>query len=668
MPADGSLPPLPDGKLYDYVDNKERKDTPEEYVRQNIERRLVLELGYPPQRIAVEFPIPMGSGRKKADLAIFPADAPHTPQTVQVLIECKREEVKPGSRKDGVGQLKSYMEASSAEWGLWTNGKQRSVWRLIRENGRREWSEPNDIPGADGDLEVMDRPRRQDLLSATADNLKYTFRACHDTIYTTDGLQEKEAFFELLKVIFCKTTDERNIPAPLEFFATAREKASADGRLTVTGRIGHIFERVKKQFPAIFDASDALTLQPNSLARIVGMLQRYTLLDTGVDVKGLAYEEIVDSTLRGKRGQYFTPRNVQAMTMDMLDPRADREEERILDPACGTGGFLVAALNGIARDLRRQAGGVGETHISDRIKEIARSRLFGIDINPELVRATKMNMVMNNDGAGHVYRQDSLLHPHEWEPEFRETLARELGVAGSSLRGPETLAHFDIVVANPPFGSKLAIKGADTLDQYQLARVWREGDDGRLAPTDELQSSQPPEILFIERCWQFLKPPRDGKPGGRMGIVLPDGILGNPKLLYVRRWILTHCDLVASVDLHPDTFQPKNGTQTSVLILQKLDDREIERRERDGITGDREVFMAEVRACGQDKRGNATFLRDEHGDPLFFPAADTAGAVEPTATGEAAPRPRPAEKRRDDDTPRVADEFLDWKRRTVLGW
>ena len=661
MPAAGSLPPLPDGQLYDYIDNRVRKDTPEEYVRQNIERRLVLELGYPPQQIAIEFPIPMGSGRKKADIAIFPAGAKHTPQNVQIIIECKREKVKPGGMKDGVGQLKSYMEASSAEWGLWTNGTQRAVWRLIREGGERAWSEPNDIPGADGDLEVMDRPRRGDLLSATADNLKFTFRACHDTIYTTDGLQEKEAFFELLKVIFCKTTDERNIPAPLEFYATAREKVSADGRLAVAGRIGRIFDRVKKHFPVIFEGTEVIQLQPASLAQIVGMLQRYTLLDTGVDVKGLAYEEIVDSTLRGKRGQYFTPRNVQAMTVDMLDPKAGREE-RILDPACGTGGFLVAALNTIIRDLRRQSTGISEAHVSERIREIAAAQFFGIDINPELVRATKMNMVMNNDGSGHVYRQDSLLHPHEWEPEFREAFAAELGVHSSSLRGPDALAHFDIVVANPPFGSKLAIKGADTLAQYSLARVWRE-EDGRLAPTDELQSSQPPEILFIERCWQFLK------PGGRMGIVLPDGILGNPKLLYVRRWILTHCDLVASVDLHPDTFQPKNGTQTSVLILQKLDDREIERRERDGLTGgDREVFMAEVRACGQDKRGNATFQRDEHGDPIFFPAEDTAGAVEPTATGEAAPRPRPAEKRRDDDTPRVAKEFLDWKRRTVLGW
>ena len=172
---------LPDGKISDFVDQKIRNDTPEEYVRQNIERRLVLELGYPPDQIEVEFPLKLGSSRVRADLAVFPAGVGHTQDHALILIECKRDSVEPSAKKDGVEQLKSYLSACpNAEWGLWTNGKRKSVLRKVTEGGQIVWSEPNDLPGSDGDVEELDRPKREDLRLATGDNLLFSFRICHD--------------------------------------------------------------------------------------------------------------------------------------------------------------------------------------------------------------------------------------------------------------------------------------------------------------------------------------------------------------------------------------------------------------------------------------------------------------------------------------------------------
>ncbi|HYK37038.1 N-6 DNA methylase [Alloacidobacterium sp.] len=658
---------LPDRKICDYIDQKIRSDTPEEYIRQNIERRLVLELGYSRDQIAVEYPIKIGSNRTRVDLAIFPDGAEHTQDNIFIIIECKKDSIEPSSKKDGVDQLKSYMSACpNAEWGMWTNGRYKAVFRRLIEGRKTIWGEPNDVPSKDGDPEDVDRPTRDSLKRAVEDNLLFSFKICHNHIYVTDGLQKQPAFFELLKVIFSKIHDERNLPKPLDFYATAEEKASHDGRLTVALRVGKIFEAVKARYPAIFDKADVIKLNPRSLAYVVGELQRYSFLDTNIDVKGKAYEELVGANLRGDRGEFFTPRNIQHMAIRMLDLHHD---ERILDPACGTGGFLVIAMNEIIRSLRSEVEKSGKSSsgmkaaLNERIREIAKQSFFGIDINPDLVKATKMNMVMNNDGSGNIFRQDSLLHPHQWESEFRRQFARAVGTSTSELTRPEDLALFDVIATNPPFGSKLPIKDRETLSQYQLGHVWAKRDD-TWVPTTQLQTSQPPEILFIERCWQFLK------PSGRMAIVLPDAILGAPGLAYVRHWIVKHCRLIASVDLHPDTFQPRNGTQTSILVLQRKTEDELRREDRQGQLNDYEIFMAQVMAMGHDKRGNTVYRRNEDGEEIWVPGEEEQPSelFEHASTGDITKRRLPRHRMLDDDTPQVADEFLRWKEDAVLGW
>jgi type I restriction enzyme M protein len=656
---------LPDGKIRDYIDEKLRNDTPEEYVRQNIERRLVKELSYPRDRIEIEFTIQIGSGKKRVDIALFPPGAIHNQDNIETIIECKHEGIPPKDKSNGVEQLKSYLSACpNANWGLWTNSKHRVVLRKLVAGRKLVWQEPNDIPGADGRTDILDRPTHDDLIRATDDNLLFSFRTCHDHIYVTDGLQKQPAFFELLKVIFCKIYDERQFPAPLEFFASANEKASHDGRLTVKQRINKIFTSVRRKYPSIFDVNDEIKLQPRSLAYIVGELQRYSFLDTHIDVKGKAYEELVGANLRGDRGEFFTPRNVQRMAIRMLDIK---ENERVLDPSCGTGGFLVIALSEMIRRLELKAGGrVSRSSLREaltqRIQSLASQNYFGFDINPDLVKATKMNMVMNNDGSGNVYRQDMLLHPHEWERDFKRELSKALGINPDSLRNPSSdLGQFDVIATNPPFGAKLPIVDRETLSQYELAHVWQPDSNGAYLKTDTLQGSQPPEILFIERCFQLLR------PGGRMAIVLPDGVLGNPQLGYVRWWIIKNFRVVASIDLHPDTFQPRNGTQTSVLILQKKTQEELGREARSKFH-DYSIFMAQIEAIGHDKRGNTVYVRNEDGEEILFPPDDEEAQMLTLRGRNVERRATPRAKRFDDDTPKVATAFLEWKESAVLGW
>lgn len=661
---------IPDGHIADYIDGKFRKDTPEEYVRQNIEKRLVVEHKYLPDQISPEMSIKLGSGTKRVDIAVFQDGGAHKQEQIYIIIECKKEKTEPTDRKEGVEQLKSYMAAClNCEWGMWTNGKTKFVFRKIHApGGKIYFEEPNDIPSKGRDLSEIDRPNRESLKLATEDNLLFAFKTCHNHIYVNDGMQKQPAFFELLKVIFCKILDERNIPHPIEFYAGSKEKLTNDGQLTVKNRIGKIFQKVKNRYPNIFDKNDEVKLKPISLAYIVGELQKYSFLDTVIDVKGKAYEEIVGANLRGDRGEFFTPRNVQRMTIKMLDIPLDA---KVLDPACGTGGFLVIAMNGVICSLQEQliasSGKVRakwtdaqrET-LAERIREIASQNFFGFDINPDLVKATKMNMVMNTDGSGNILQNDSLKVPHEWSDDLKNTLCNLFNLEKGSIRRASDLALFDVIVTNPPFGTQLPIKDQNILEQYDLGHVWKKDQaTGRLQKTDQMASSRAPEVLFIERCWQFLK------PGKRMGIVLPNAILGAPGPEYacIREWILQHCRIVASIQLHPDTFQPRNGTQTSVLILQKKTQEEIQR----GQKSDYNIFFAMADKVGHDKRGNPLYRRDNEGNEILI-SETPPKEYDVTAQEDITIRNLPKKRVIDDQTSDIAEIFLKWKRKEGLLW
>lgn len=668
---------IPEGKVCDYIDGKFRNDTPEEYVRQTIEKRLVNEHRYLPKQVRVEFTLQLGSRKPRADIVIFESDCldplQQSQDKIKVIIECKKESVDARNAKEGVDQLKSYMSACpNCEWGMWTNGKQKEVFRkYTNDKGSVDFMEYNDIPSAGGNLDEINRPKRTSLKNAYDDNLLFVFKTCHNHIHVNDGLQKQPAFFELLKVIFCKIEDERNIPAPLDFYTTSEERSNPDGQLTVKKRISKIFDRVKKKHGKIFDANDEIKLSPRSLAYIVSELQKYSLLNTNIDIKGKAYEEIVGANLRGDRGEFFTPRNVMKMVVEMINPKMD---EKVLDSSCGTGGFLVTAMTHVVGELEREfSEQIGHPRkdwdadsiraFQDRISDMAAHNYFGFDINPDLVKATKMNMVMNNDGSGNILQTNSLLPPHEWSDEFRTKLAEALGVSKSDIRNHTTLEYFDVIVTNPPFGSKIPVKDKSVLEQFELAHIWENNKKtGTWKMTDRLQTSVPPEIMFIERCTQLLA------PGGRMGIVLPDSILGAPGLGYIREWLICNHRIVASIDLHVDTFQPRNGTQTSVLFLQKKTREQKDSEEKSGTMADYNIFMAMVEKVGHDKRGNPIFKRDQEGNEILVPDTNSVLVLDETSDGDRTVSHEQKKKVEDDQTPDVPAIFAEWKMQEGLAW
>jgi type I restriction enzyme M protein len=635
---------VPEGKLRDYIDGIFRKDTPEEYVRQNIEKRLVNEHQYPKGLIKIEFPIKVGSANKRVDIAIFPNDCTEfTQENIILIIECKKENISPNDKKDGVGQLKSYMQScGNCEWGMWTNGKDKEVYRkCTTDKGKIEFDDYIDIPSYNTPIEEIDRPSRKKQQKASGDNLLYAFKKCHNHIYAIDGLQKQVAFFELLKIIFCKIEDERNLFEEPEFFVSTKERNNPDGQITVKKRIERIFTKVKEKQKQIFEQNDELKLSPRTIAYVVGELQRYSFLDTNIDVKGKAYEEIVGANLRGDRGEFFTPRNVMKMTVEMVAPKIG---ETVLDSSCGTGGFLVQAMNFVINQIeiqlektlgkpKKQWSDVHKQTANDKIKEIASKHFFGFDINPDLVKATKMNMVMNNDGAGNILRANSLLPPHEWDLDFKKSLSERFNIDASKIRSVKDIALFDVIVTNPPFGSKIPIQDPTILNQYEIAGT---------------SKSMSPEELFVERCVQFLK------PKGRLAVVLPDSILGSPGKTFIREWLLKNCYIIASIDLHQDTFQPSTGTQTSVLIVQKK--TEEEKREPFHSYN---IFMSLVEKVGHDQRGQDILKRDKNGEIIYF---------ERTIINENGDIETFDEPELDDQTIEVPNIFSRWKKQEGIQW
>ncbi len=668
---------IPDDRIIDFIDGRLRPDKPEERVRQNILKRLVNSMKYPRTRIRVEHGINFGSKKPRVDVAIFKENSAYLQDNIEILVECKKESISPNDKNDGVGQLKSYMAAClNCNWGLWTNGKHREVWRKIRQpDGSWKLEEEVDIPTAGGSRKSVGR-KRDELDKAVGDVLLYAFKGCHNHIYVADGFGKESAFFELLKIIFCKIWDEKNIPKDLEFFVKPEELNDPDGQTACKKRIEGLFGRVKSKFPQIFNFGETIELNPRSLVRVVAELQNFSLLSTDIDIKGKAYEEVVGSNLRGDRGQFFTPRNIMHMAVKMVNPQ---NGERVLDPACGTGGFIVIAMLHVMQALREEFSnsiGLPLEHWSneqrrqydEKVTEFASTYFFGFDITQELVKAAKMNMVMNNDGSGNMFQTDSLEPPYMWSEEFRNSLAAAINkgepdrskyISGKDLRSWKDIGRFNVIFTNPPFGSKILIKDIPVLEQFDLGHIWTKPNkkSGLWIKTDRLQGGVPPEQLFVERCVQFLA------QGGRMAIVLPDSILGAPGLGYIRQWLLRETKLIASIDLHQDAFQPHTGVQTSILIVQKKTKEEKDNEMRAELHIPYNVFMAIIDKVGHDKRGNTMFKRDEHGNEIVeernevVQQDDGSGKIE-----------RMKEKVIDDQTPEIPPIFDDWKKNEGLPW
>lgn len=351
---------------------------------------------------------------------------------------------------------------------------------------------------------------------------------------------------QLVDVLACKIFDELETPAsdPVRFQRHPGESVD-----DVARRIGDLFSAVKQSSDlARLFSDESLSLDPDMLVYVVEKLQGLELTNASRDAIGEAFEVFIGPSIRGSEGQFFTPRNVVDLACQIVNPK---EGELVLDPACGTGGFLLQALRCSGTD----------TH----------PRLIGVDKDEFLARIAGIQLLLaSRSSRAAVFCSDSL-HTSGWSSGLNRALP------------PGTV---DVIITNPPFGAKISVR-RDVLHSYSLARKWSRD---RAAETwhmqDAIVENRPPQILFIEHCLNMLR------PGGRAAIVVPDGILGNESQGYVRHYIRSVADLVAIIDLPLETFMPSTSTKTSLLVLRK----------KNSIVQDR-VFMAIPRQCGHDRRG-----------------------------------------------------------------
>lgn len=605
-----------EGTIICALTNEARKDTADEQTLQSLIEQLhrEYEVDYSDMerdvRLSLESEDPR-SGRVKtrrttASLAAYEPGSAHTQENIIRVAVVAKAATKPGAKK-GIGELESILASLNDReqvFGLWTNGGDLAfrLRTFHRRTGAPEFTELTDFPAPHESLEDLEAVERRPLRIASGDSLLRTFKRCHDYLYGNQNMRGDKAFWQILYLIFAKILDEQQ--SRRVYFVGATEANTDEGRKGVAKRIRALFEDVKtKEYKDVFDGSERIELNDRSLAYIAAELGRYNLLSTDTDAKGTAYEAITSTTLKRERGQFFTPRNVIAMMVEMLDPQPD---QKVLDPACGSGGFLVVAMAHVRRGLLR-ANGCPQPDaplpselkgVERDIRKYARSCLYGIDVDPDLRKAARMNMVMNNDGHGNIACFNSL--------EFGVASRKSDAMTEFTKRGG---GHdtFDYVFTNPPFGAKIPVDDPEVLREFDLGHRWSKSGD--TWTKGDLQKKVAPEILFIECCAKFLKPGT-----GVMAIVLPNGILGNPgeQMEAVRWWMLHNLELLASVDLPVEAFLPQISVQASCVFLRRRAPSELRMV---GPKGPKQcpVFMAIAENCGHGRRGEKRYVRRPDG-------------------------------------------------------
>lgn len=564
-----------EGYIIDYISGQQLKATPEEVEAVQVFARILVEdYGYPKEYIQTrpQFHVKVRPSDVKkeypVDIAVF-SDTEKTDDSISIIVECKKK-----NRKDGRSQLENYMTLSKAQLGVWFNGEERLyLYKKNEENGHVIFQEIPNIPKFGESIDDIGALKRKDLIPTH--NLKSTFKAIRNYLAANNvGATRDEAIAQqLINVIFCKIFDERwTAPDTVVRFRVGIN----DNDEQIKERVVDLFKSVKTKYREIFTEDDAISLDAPSIAYIVGELQNYCLLDAERDVLADAFETFIGHALKGGQGQFFTPRNVIRMMVEILDPKTT---DMLIDPACGSGGFVIESLRYIWEKVHEEAELLGWPDNAIREEEVDRANtcIRGIDKDYFLSKLAKSYMAIMGDGKGGIFCEDSLERPENWSTKTRQKVH---------------MGDFDIVLTNPPFGSKIPVTGEDKLKQFDLAHKWKNKKGTNEWEKGKLADKEAPQILFIERCLQLLK------DGGRMAIVLPEGIYGNSKLGYIRKWLLERGRVLAIIDVPIETFMPNTSTKTSIMIFQKLN--------KESIPEDYPIYMAIAETCGHDRRGNET--------------------------------------------------------------
>lgn len=589
-------------KIFAPLKNKELDALPEEIVRQEFICKLVNEYGYSLKQMDQEVKLTKsvrGTGRASADLVIWKSEEDKKKnKTAFLVVELKAKSLK--LKVEDCYQGYNYATWSRAKLFAISNGKELQVYKTVEEELPLKLQPVNDIPNA---KDIEDESKLEKALAKTKEFTGNEFakllQKCHNIIRNNDKLSPEASFDEISKILFIKIMYERN-PKQESIFSLSQFEKLKDAWNLSRGRseketsyMQRLFEDVKEEFinDNIFENNERIKLRENSFEQIVKELEIYNLTSTSSDVKGIAFEKFLGRTFRGELGQFFTPRVIVDFIVHLLDPK---EKELVCDPCAGSGGFLIKCFETVKEQIeleyiklkkekQKEIFGKDLENIDDeklqnqyeafltvinqeeeaRIQFLSRKSIFGTDANPRMARVSKMNMIMHGDGHNGIHHNDGLLNVNGI---FRN--------------------RFDVIITNPPFGTNLK-KDSPTVendDKYtneamiekyieEYGSIYEEElkqvTDNVGEPIRGLfetgKTSGATEVLFIERCLDLLK------PGGRMGIVLPEGVLNSSNLESTREYYESRAKILLLVSLPQDVFVSSGATvKTSLVFLRKF--------------------------------------------------------------------------------------------------
>lgn len=611
---------------------------PEEVVRQLMLIKLVKDYDYSLDNIQVEHEITFGRENKRADIVIF--DKEYT-NSVYIIVEVKKPKL-----KDGKEQLKSYCNATDAHIGVWTNGDSISYYHKVKDNNKEVsyFEDLTNIPNAHQKLTDILTERwkiddlvKRDKLTNERKSLKDLILELEDDVLANAGV---DVFEEVFKLIFTKLYDEmesgRKHDRNLEF----RNYGETDQDLK--DKIQSLFDKAKNKWSGVFSQDEKILLSPSHLSVCLSSLQDVKLFNSNLEVVDEAFEYLISKTSKGEKGQYFTPRYVIDMCVKMLNPNAD---EKIIDTACGSCGFPVHTIFYVWEQILKQKG-ITKSHLfttedkpaecTDYVKE----NVFAIDFDEKTVRVGRTLNLIAGDGQTNVLHLNTLDYEN-WNDKTKDESWSDIYSEGwiklKKLRKNKNSNrefNFDVVMANPPFAGD--IKESRILAKYDLAKkvsfkklksqpknvdireceltfpnalnypdsVFKNDDSFFKADCNKVANNQSRDILFIERNLDFLK------PGGRMAIVLPQGRFNNTSDQYIRDYIADKCRILAVVGLHGNVFKPHTGTKTSVLFVQKWDEKLCPK------VDDYNIFFATMQEPSKDNSGDKIYV-EKDGKPLL---------------------------------------------------
>ncbi|MDB9506051.1 N-6 DNA methylase [Microcystis aeruginosa CS-338/01] len=554
-------------KYITYINQNKKRNysNPEEQVQAETFLKLILTYGYAQKRIRLFVPVVMGSTTKEADIIVYNDDEHKSPH---IVVECKKQEVSELEFTQAVEQGFSYAVAEGAKYVWITSGIKDEYYQVPTEKPKERIT-ITDIPQSG--VETLARfkyakgggiSNGQKLFELTVvkeDELTRRFKQAHQSLWGGGELNPSEAFDELDKLIFCKIWDEkkaRKVGEPYDFqiFSVApkanekEEERKQRENKQLSERIKALYEEGRRADAEVF--KDDIRLSPEKLRTVVGYLESINLGETDLDSKGRAFETFMGSFFRGDFGQYFTPRPIVKFIVDVLPIQ---HNSLVLDTSCGSGGFLLHALE----KVRTEANEYYPNYKTDPKEynkhyqhwhNFAQSNLFGIEINEQIARVAKMNMIIHDDGHTNVIAADGLRDS--------EDLIKRTENKGF------TYNRFDFVITNPPFGSVIKQTEQAYISQYSFAMKAVDWLNPKSRTTE--RDSQSTEVLFLEQCHRFLK------EGGYLAMVVPDGILTNSSLQYVREGIEEKYRIVAVVSMPQTAFSATGaGVKSSVLFLKK---------------------------------------------------------------------------------------------------